>query len=238
MVFPVEKIRIAAADDWESSGFRRFNAKEIFTAGVFFLTVFLWIAAPWIERWTGGAVDYLDISFVGIACSILLFLPGIRVLEWKETEEFVSWGGIILVATGLAVGMTIYRTGAAEWLAWVLFNRIGSLNPGIRIFLVVLGVSLLKVMFSSNTVTGIIVVPLLIALSKNLGLNPVTLAIPAGITSSLAFILVTSTPTNVIPYSSGHFSISEMARAGLIMTLASSLCVTASMLVFGGRYFP
>ena len=47
----------------------------------------------------------------------------------------------------------------------------------------------MKVMFSSNTVTGIIVVPLLIALSKNLALNPALLAIPAGITSSLASVL-------------------------------------------------
>ena len=88
-------------------------------------------------------------------------------------------------------------------------------------------------MFSSNTVTGIIVVPLLIALSKNLGLNPALLAIPAGITSSLAFILVTSTPTNVIPYSSGYFSIGDMARAGVIMTIVSSVCVTMSIYFFG-----
>lgn len=236
MFFPVEKVNLSITDsDLQArrSEIGALTAREVFTAFVFLLTVFLWVAAPWIQRWTGGAVDYLDISFVGIACSILLFLPGIRVLKWKQAEKFVSWGGIILVATGLSVGMTLFRTGAADWLAWVLFNRIGDLGPVVRIFLVVLGVSLMKVMFSSNTVTGIIVVPLLIALAGNLGLNPVALALPAGITSSLAFILVTSTPTNVIPYSTGHFSIPEMAKAGLLMTLASSLCVTLSVWIFG-----
>jgi sodium-dependent dicarboxylate transporter 2/3/5 len=101
------------------------------------------------------------------------------------------------------------------------------------VFVVVLGVSLMKVAFSSNTVTGIIIVPLLIALAKNLGLDPVVVAIPAGITASLAFILVTSTPTNVIPYSSGYFSIADMAKAGLWMTIASCICVTISICVIG-----
>ena len=101
------------------------------------------------------------------------------------------------------------------------------------IFVIVLGVSLMKVAFSSNTVTGIIIVPLLIALAKNLQIDPVIIAVPAGITASLAFILVTSTPTNVIPYSAGYFSIADMARAGLWMTVASSICVTISIFVVG-----
>ena len=88
-------------------------------------------------------------------------------------------------------------------------------------------------MFSSNTVTGIIIVPLLIALAKALGINPVLLAIPAGITASLAYILVTSTPTNVIPYSAGYFSIADMAKAGLVMTVVSCVCVTASVCIIG-----
>ena len=91
----------------------------------------------------------------------------------------------------------------------------------------------MKVMFSSATVTGIIIVPLLIALANTLDLNPILLAIPADMTSSLAFILVTSTPTNVIPYARGYFSIGDMAKAGLCMTLFSSAAVTVSIAIFG-----
>jgi sodium-dependent dicarboxylate transporter 2/3/5 len=76
-------------------------------------------------------------------------------------------------------------------------------------------------------------VPLLLGLAPALRLDPALVAVPAGITASLAFILVTSTPTNVIPYSTGYFSIREMAWAGLWMTLASSVCVTLSICVMG-----
>ncbi|MCF7849609.1 MAG: anion permease, partial [Kiritimatiellales bacterium] len=168
-----------------------------------------------------------------IACSCLLFMPGIEVMTWKKAESAVSWGGVILIVTGLALGMALYKTGGAEWLAWVVFSKIGALHPVARVFAIVLGVSLMKVMFSSNTVTGIIMVPLLIALAKILGLDPILLALPAGISASLAYILVTSTPTNVIPYSAGYFTIQDMAKAGVWMTLASSVCVTISITVVG-----
>jgi len=235
-VFPIEDVDLRITEEDMRSRLREMGplrTKEILTLAVFGLTIFLWIAAPWIRDWTGGKVDYLKISFVAIACACLLFLPGIHVMTWKKAESSIGWGGVILVVTGLSLGKAIYKTGAAEWLAWVAFHRIGALHPIVCVFVVVLGVSLMKVMFSSNTVTGTVIVPLLIALAHSLKLPTPLLAIPAGITASLAFILVTSTPTNVIPYSSGYFSIRDMAKAGLWMTLASSACVTASICIVG-----
>ncbi len=49
----------------------------------------------------------------------------------------------------------------------------------------------------------------------------------------MAFIMVTSSPTNVIPYSSGYFRISEFAKSGVVMTIIGILAVTASVAIFG-----
>ena len=235
-VFPIEDVNLVMAEeDFKKQRDELGNLKkdEIVTLIIFALTVTLWICGKWISDWTGGAIDYVGIKFVAIACACLFFLPGINVIDWKTAEKNISWGGIILIVTGLSIGMTIYKTGAAAWMAQVAFSQLGLLHPIVIIFAVVFGVSLMKVMFSSNTVTGIIMVPLLIALANQIDVNPVLLAIPAGITSSLAFLLVTSTPTNVIPYSAGYFTIKDMAKAGIWMTLVSSACVTLSITVVG-----
>ena len=175
----------------------------------------------------------LSISQIALFSSLIFFLPFVSVLSWKEAQSEIDWGGIILVVSGLSLGMMLYKTGAARWLAWAMLGKIGDVSPLIRIFAIILIVSLLKVAFSSNTVTGIIIIPLIIALAQDLGLNPWLLAAPAAITSSLAFILVTSTPTNVIPYSSGYFSIKDMAKAGIIMTVVGAVCVTIAIAVMG-----
>ena len=70
-----------------------------------------------------------------------------------------------------------------------------------QLFLVTLGVCLLKVVFSSNSVTATILIPLIIGLGKATGIDV------TGLTTSLAFMLVTTTPTNVIPFNAGYFSI-------------------------------
>ena len=236
LFFPFEKINLTMADDEfrkRSEELGEFKRDEIFTLIIAAITISLWICEPFIVKWTGGKVNYLGISFVAIACACLFFVPGLTNLTWKKAESEISWGGIVLIASGLALGMAVYHTGAAAWLAQVCFSKIGVLHPLAIIFVVVLGVSIIKAMFSSNTATGIIMVPLLIALAKNIHIDPVLVAIPAGTTASLAFILVTSTPTNVIPYSSGYFSIKDMAKAGAVMTIAACLCVTASLAVFG-----
>jgi sodium-dependent dicarboxylate transporter 2/3/5 len=237
--FPPENIAISISrEEYQArkNEMGDITKKEYFVIAIFCITIALWIMEPFIKSWTNGAIDYLEISFVAFSCACLFFLPGIDVLSWKQAESEISWGGIILIVTGLSLGMAIYKTGAAEWIAYALFGSIGNLHPFAIVLLVTIGVSLMKVMFSSNTVTGIIVVPLLIALAKATNISPALLAIPAGITSSLSFILVSSTPTNVIPYSSGYFTITDMAKAGIAMTVFASLCVTLSVYFLGGAF--
>ena len=90
---------------------------------------------------------------------------------------------------------------------------------------------MLHLLFSSNTVTASIIMPILVALAKDLRLDAWTIVAPAAFTSSLAFILVSEGPTTIIPYSSGYFSIKDMAKAGVLMTVAAAVCVAVSIAV-------
>jgi solute carrier family 13 (sodium-dependent dicarboxylate transporter), member 2/3/5 len=92
-----------------------------------------------------------------------------------------------------------------------------------------MAVAFFHMMFSSNTVTASIITPILVALAKDLHLDPWTIVAPAAFTSSLAFILVSEGPTTIIPYSSGYFSIKDMAKAGVLMTVAAAICVAVSI---------
>ena len=126
-----------------------------------------------------------------------------------------------------------FETGAARWLAQLLLGRLGVVPLVVQPFVVVLVVAALHLLFSSNTVTGSIIMPIVIALAQDLGLNVWSVAAPAAFTSSLAFILVTESPTNIVPYSAGYFSIRDMAKSGVLMTLAAAVCVTLSVVVVG-----
>ena len=78
--------------------------------------------------------------------------------------------------------------------------------------------------------TASIIVPILVALARDLGLDVWTVVAPAAFASSLAFILVSEGPTTIIPYSSGYFSIKDMAKAGVVVTVLAAACVAVSVL--------
>jgi len=208
----------------------RMEREEKVTVIIFLMTVILWLISPLLEKLLGIGIP---VSMPVLLTSIIFFFPGVSKIKWKEVEPEISWSGIILILSGISLGMMVYNTGAAKWLSMALLGGVGDLHPFVQIFAIVFIVSLLKVGLASNTVTATIVIPIIIALAQNLGLPVMTITLPAALTSSLAFILVTSTPTNVIPYSAGYFSISDMAKAGSVLTVVSSLIMAGTVFVIG-----
>jgi solute carrier family 13 (sodium-dependent dicarboxylate transporter), member 2/3/5 len=208
----------------------RMEREEKVTVIIFLMTVILWLISPLLEKLLGIGIP---VSMPVLLTSIIFFFPGVSKIKWKEVEPEISWSGIILILSGISLGMMVYNTGAAKWLSMALLGGVGDLHPFVQIFSIVFIVSLLKVGLSSNTVTATIVIPIIIALAQSLGLPVMAITLPAALTSSLAFILVTSTPTNVIPYSAGYFSISDMAKAGSVLTVVSSLIMAGTVFVIG-----
>lgn len=236
-IFPmeIEKLPIEASEiEANLRALGPLKSIEIKTLVVFGLTICLWLITPVLDSLTGGAVNP-PIEGVALLGGISLFLPKIGVMSWKEAEREVDWGGILLIVAGLSLGLMVYQTGAARWLAWLLLGQLGLVHPAVQPLIIVIAVAFLHLMFSSNTVTSTIIIPILIALAHDLKLDAWTIVAPAAFTSSLAFILVTEGPTTVIPYASGYFTIKDMAKAGIWMTLAAACCVTVSVLV--GRLF-
>ncbi len=208
----------------------KMGREERVTLVIFVLTVFLWLSTPLWERILGIGIP---ISMPVLFTAAIFFFPGVGATKWKTVEEEISWSSILLIVAGISLGLVLYRTGAAEWLATLFLGGVGGLSPFPMVLLVVLAVSFLKIFLSSNTVTATIIIPIMITLSTALGVDTLSITIPAALTTSMAFILVTSTPTNVIPYSAGYFSIRDMAVSGTVMTLVASPIVAGTIFLVG-----
>lgn len=198
--------------------------EEKTTLLIFLLTVTLWITTPVWEHLLGIAIP---ISLPVLLTASIFFFPGVAETPWAKVEKDISWSSIVLILAGISLGMVLYRTGAAEWLALATLGGIGTLHPFLLVLLVVIIVSLIKIFLSSNTVTATIMIPIMITLAAAVGLDALTITMPAALTASMAFIMVTSTPTNVIPYTAGYFSIRDFALGGIVVSLVSAPLVAA-----------
>lgn len=232
-IFPLEMDQLPFESTELKKQFKdlgKLSRKEINTMIVFCTTVFLWIFGPFIKAF-GFTLPAAGVSLLGF---VLLFIPGLRVFAcWHDAEKEISWSGIMLIAGGIAAGVMLAETGAARYIAWLMLSGLKGFHPLVRVLVVILMVEILKILFSSNSVTGAVIMPLVITLALDLGMNPWVIAGPAGIATSMAFIMVTSSPTNVIPYAAGYFSIRDFAKAGLLMTVCGILSVTSAVAIFG-----
>lgn len=203
---------------------------EKVTLIIFVLTVVLWVFSSKLKKILGIGIP---ISLPVITTVILFFFPGVSTIKYKEIEKDVSWSSIILVLAGVSLGTVLYDTGVANWIAMGLLGNIAGLSPVLMVFVVVLSITLMNIALSSATVSASIVMPIVIQLALTIGVPTMSIAFPAALGTSLAFILITSTPTNVIAYSAGYFSIKDFAKAGVLMSVVACVVVAAGMYGIG-----
>jgi sodium-dependent dicarboxylate transporter 2/3/5 len=202
-------------------------------AFAFGLTVALWVI-PGLAAliWGEGSAPYLGLSRrmpEGVAAlvgaSLLFVLPGKDgpAITWREAAQ-IDWGVVLLYGGGFALGVLSFQTGLAEALGKGLTGVIpmqGSL--GLLVASVVLAAVLSET--TSNTASANMVVPVVIAISRASGLDPLEAALGATFGSSLGFMLPVSTPCNAIVYGSGHIPLGRMIRWGFALDVAGIVVI-------------
>lgn len=201
------------------------SGPEVTVAVVFGLVAATWIASPLLADRVPGLSD-AGIAMLG---ALLLFvLPARRrpltpVLDW-DTAQGLPWRVLLLFGGGLSLAAAIQETGLADSIGALLGGLDGL--PLIAVMLVVGAVIILLTEMTSNTATAAAFLPVVAALAIGLGEHPLTLAVPAAVAASCAFILPVATPPNAIAFGSGYVTLPQMARTGVILGLTFLLLLT------------
>ena len=135
----------------------KLSRDEKVTLVIFVMTVLLWVFSSKISSLLGISVPT---SLPVILTTMLFFFPGVSTIKYKEIEKDISWSSIILVLSGVSLGMVLYNTGVADWIALSLLGNIRGMSPIVMVFVVVLSTTLMNIALSSATVSASIVMPI------------------------------------------------------------------------------
>ena len=212
--FPIEIRDISAAKkeiNQQVIKAGKISKNEIIVLSILILTILLWCLF--------SSTTYYGLAVVSILGSILLFLT--RSISWKDVENRVPWGIILLYGGAITLGIGVQTTGAGEWIARGIFDIAGN-NPLIVILaMIIFTVILTNIM--SNIAAVAILLPIGLSVATTIaGITPLLASMTIALTGGLAFIFVISTPGNAITYSSGYFSTRDLLKAGF---LANVLCI-------------
>jgi len=183
--------------------------QEFIVLFVLCFTVFLWV---FFSQYT-----YFGIAVIAILGCVLLFFTGS--ISWKDVEQRLPWGIILLYGGAITLGIGMQQTGAGAWIAHSLIYNLSG-NP----YFVILGLIIFTVILTnamSNTGAVAVLLPIGLAIATEIqGVSPLLSAMLIALSGGLAFILVIATPGNAIAYSSGYFSTRDLLKAGVIANIS------------------
>jgi solute carrier family 13 (sodium-dependent dicarboxylate transporter), member 2/3/5 len=187
------------------------SGNEIKVALILAFTILLWVLF--------GQYTYFGLASIALLGGMLLFLT--NTVSWKDVERRIPWGIILLYGGAITLGVGMNATGAGAWLANLLLSNVYG-DPYI-ILLAIISITVLLTNMMSNTGAVAVILPIGLAIAPKIpGISQLLAAMLIALAGGLAFIFVIATPANAIAYSSGYFSMRDLAKTGVVANL---LCI-------------
>ena len=160
--------------------------------------------------------------------AVFIILAGI--VKPNEIYKAVDWKTVFMLTGLIPLGIAMENTGAANYLANLMIMPLKN-GP---VFLVLLAVALLAsifTLFMSNVAATVVLVPLVMIIGNQIGVEPRGLALLAAVSASNSFILPTHQVTAFF-MSAGDYKSSDYLKAGAFLSLTYIFIVSLMVYLF------
>ncbi|XP_050920682.1 tonoplast dicarboxylate transporter [Lathyrus oleraceus] len=217
---------------------------EKMVLSVFGLLIILWMTrriTDDIPGWGAFFNGLVGDGSVSVMVAVLLFIipnrkqEGEKLMDWNECKK-LPWNLILLLGAGFALADGVQASGLAD----VLSRAIDFLEnaPYLAIVpAVTLISSIITEFITSNDATATLIIPLLYHIARTMHVHPLLLMIPGAMATEFAFLLPTSTPSNVVGFATGHIEIQDTLKVGLPLKLTGIAVLSLFMPSLGALVF-
>ena len=173
-----------------------------------------------------GWMPILGSALVGF----LLMLLG-RCLAPEEAWRAVDAKLILLIATSLALGVALTKTGAADFIALAFVELVRDLPPPVVVSAILLLAALLTEIVTNNAV-AIIATPIAMLVAQELQLpaEPFVLAVLFG--ANMSYMTPIGYQTNLLVFTVGGYKFSDFFRLGIPLQIVMWAVVSILLTVF------
>jgi sodium-dependent dicarboxylate transporter 2/3/5 len=176
------------------------------------------------------ALQPIDKSAIILLATVLFFL--FRVVSLDDLEG-TSWNIVLLFGGAMSIGLCLWQTGAAEWLAvsWL------SLFHDAHWMVFVLGISVFVLVMTNvimNVAAIAITMPVALVIAPYVGVAPEVVLFASLVTAGMPFLLLVGAAPNAIAYASNQFTTGQFFKAGI----PASLLLIAVLALFVWLIWP
>lgn len=205
IAFPIEKNTAAPAEDFLRKRSRKLglvSGRERLIGLIMAFTIAAWV-------FYGRQYGLAEISLLSV---VALF--SFKLITWRQIEENVNWGVLLMYGGAIALGSTLTKSGATLWIASRVLSHGEISEFGLLALLSTMSVFLTEAVSNSAVVS--ILMPLGLALAENLGYGAKAITYAIAMPSGLAFTLPMATPALALAYSSGYLRVKHAAFVAVV----------------------
>ena len=206
------------------------TGKQKLVALIMLAVVVLWIVDKSVTRDILGFS--LGLGGVAISGAVVYMLLGLT--SWKDYEDKVSWGVIVLYAGCISLGSVFKATGASSWFADQIMSLVAPLGldsgVGLVILVGVIGAILTNLMSAGATVA--VIGPVVLDMAVTANTNPILVGVGLAIATSMAYWLVIGTPASSIVYASGMLKSKDFIRMATVGWPAALIVLAIMVAVY------
>jgi len=186
---------------------------------------------------TEGKLHSFDTTSTTYFGLVLLMLPRVGVMTWKDVQSRIPWGTVIVFGVGISLGTALLTTRAGQWLGTEVIALTGLDQLGPMAIFAILSAFLILIHlgFASATALTSALLPILIAVLQTLppGINQLGMTMLLGFVVSYGFILPINAPQNMVCLGTETFNARQFAKIGILVTLIGYVL----MLVMSATYW-
>tara|TARA_Y100001934_G_C12222889_1_gene711587 strand:- start:588 stop:1175 length:588 start_codon:yes stop_codon:yes gene_type:complete len=172
-----------------------------------------------------GVISLAAFGIMPIVKSAMLgvvILLALGIITPQESYQSINWQVIILISALIPVGIVIQNTGTAEWIGGLIASAAQSVPKELQAKVLLGLIYLITVILteiSSNAATAIIMTPIALAVTDQMGFEPRAFVFAVAFAASASFITPVGYQTNLMVYGPGGYKFSDYIRVGFPLAL-------------------
>lgn len=205
-----------------------FSTREKYALVLAGITILLWLTEP---------LHGLDIAFVTIMMSLIMMLPGLKLISWKEGLAGVSWSLIFFVAGAAALGKLLVDYGVTDYFQHILMSVFSGMNfnSELPILIIIILISVLShLLITSHTTRAVVLIPVFIILAESFNLNTEAAVFIALLGINFCVMLPVSSKALLIFYESENrpFETRDLMKIGILLMPVYVLLLIATYYIY------
>jgi di/tricarboxylate transporter len=173
------------------------------------LVIMVGILLPVILGW-------VPIYIAAVVGAALMVLTGCLTMD--EAYRQIEWKAVFLIAGLLPLGTALDKTGAAKLIAEGVVAVVGPLGPN-AVMLGLVALTFLATCFVPTAALVVLMAPIVLNTSTNMGLSPHSLIMAVAIAASASFTTPISHPANILVMGPGGYRFVDYLKVGGLLTL-------------------